>query len=1508
MILAFLRSLTRLCRVAVLPLLAVTCLFAGKTSVSVQISPSSVKLVEGGTQQFTATVSGTTNTAVTWSCSGGSVSSTGLYVAPSVLGTYSVTATSQADTTKNATTPVSVAAVVVGSISISPKWNPETGGLSPNPISVNPFGTLQFLADVSFQGAGTGNVIWSCTGGSVFPSTSVSGVWATFTAQGTKGTYSITATSQDDPSKTASWGISIVDASSATIYKYISNKTLTNPGDAVSLTGWFSGSGSINHGVGSVTSGVARTVNPTIINGYLLTAKSGKTSVTADVYVAPSTGRGIYTSTGSLLGPRRDYATVTLPDGRILIIGGSTLQSAGWSDLTGIEIYDPTAGTYSLAGAMNIARTDCAAVLLTDGKVFIAGGMNNSSAMLWSDVNFLSSWEVFDVNQGKTVRSGYMTAVRAYPSLTLMLDGRVLIVGGQYYGQYLWAWNTAEIFDPVAFTSTATAGIMSNTSYGPIASLLPSGKVIVADSYTAPDIFDPATGLFTPLANNTTGTPALVTGLPFRLLNGKILTAPQGSDATGLYDELGKTASVSGDLVYGATLGIANLGNGKALDVIPSASNYGIPTCIEYDPAQTGFRTYLDLPSGLISGSLDSDQDKVAYLPTVGKALVIRGSGPSFTLDPQMDLYMDVASVPLKIGLARQFRALGPQAGGVAWSVKEGTSGGSITQEGLYTAPTTPGIYHVQATSTSNPNAVATAEVLVIQTSEIISSAIINGFSASPSILSVGQSTTLTPWFSGGTGVIDNGVGAVSSGVPITVTPTVSTTYTLTVTDPSGVPVSSKVTVYLPPVISNFKAGASVVAPGGWTTLSWSVTGAATTTLKESTASGDTYVDPGSQPFYVYPSGTTTYTLTVTNPAGGTTSGPVTVIVSPIVSIAVTPATLTLTGGSQYGFGVSMSAVAGTDTSVTWSVSGGGSISASGVFTAPMTPGTCVVTATSVADPSRFASSVVTVTYPLVTLSISPTNFTLDTSQTQLMGFNLSGPQGINTTATWSIQEGTLGGTITGSGFYAPPQTPGVYHIVATSQANPSVSAISVVTVVLQSVQLSINPNSITLEQGGTYQFGYSSSNGLVTWSAQLGTISNTGLYTAPISAGTDTVIITSTLNPAGTSSSSITVNLASTPSIVVSPAVSSIFHGATQPFMANVVGISNTSVIWSIQEANGGSISNTGIYTAPNQDGIYSVVATSSANSSVVGTAKISVGQLVISPQVMLTSPGMSTPFQAQLAPGAIGPATWSVDEAGGGSVDSNGVYTAPVNPGSFHVRATLPNGSSNRVNVQVGLIDVLHIGVSVNVQVGGWYRISGQLMDASGATVTAVTEMYLQSGIQVPELSFAASDVRSTLTGDGPWKVTNVRLEAISNSTGEIMPADSRDLLGTTDAWLLSQFQRPWSSLAGNFQFNGIADASGALIGLQTTFDLNVLAPGAYSISATLAGQDGTPISGSGIQKLTLPSGISTISLTFPGAAIHQSGLSGPYKVINLVITGPKEEGIPFVGTVTGFSWSQF
>src|ERR1700730_12215796 len=129
--------------------------------VSVSVSPTNVNVVVGTTQQMTATVAQTFNTAVTWSIAGGSakgtISSTGLYTAPATVpapAQVTITATSQKDPSKSGTATLTIT-TTAGPPNI-------TVTVSPAIASLANFATQQFTAVV----AGTANtgVTWQVNG------------------------------------------------------------------------------------------------------------------------------------------------------------------------------------------------------------------------------------------------------------------------------------------------------------------------------------------------------------------------------------------------------------------------------------------------------------------------------------------------------------------------------------------------------------------------------------------------------------------------------------------------------------------------------------------------------------------------------------------------------------------------------------------------------------------------------------------------------------------------------------------------------------------------------------------------------------------------------------------------------------------------------------------------------------------------------------------------------------------------------------------------------------------------------------------------------------------------------------------------------------------------------------------------------------------------------------------------------------------------------------------------
>jgi hypothetical protein len=195
------------------------------TLVSVTVTAPQSTLVVGQTLNLTASVTGTTNTAVTWSVSGGAsngtITSSGAYTAPATVpnpAKVTVTATSQADTTKSGSFTVTVVASASG-ILVS---------VQPTTANVSDFRTQQFTASVT--GSSTTAVTWQVngvTGGSQkLGFISSAGLYVAPSAVPTKSdsqsntvttTLSVTAVSQADTTASGTSTVTIVPDNANTL-------------------------------------------------------------------------------------------------------------------------------------------------------------------------------------------------------------------------------------------------------------------------------------------------------------------------------------------------------------------------------------------------------------------------------------------------------------------------------------------------------------------------------------------------------------------------------------------------------------------------------------------------------------------------------------------------------------------------------------------------------------------------------------------------------------------------------------------------------------------------------------------------------------------------------------------------------------------------------------------------------------------------------------------------------------------------------------------------------------------------------------------------------------------------------------------------------------------------------------------------------------------------------------------------------------------------------------------
>jgi WD40 repeat protein len=233
----------------------------------------------------------------------------------------------------------------------------------------------------------------------------------------------------------------------------------------------------------------------TMLDDGTVLAVGGADSASAELY-DPQTGTWTAT-TNMVVGDRWLHTATLLPDGKVLVTGGRRRGSrvdlghaAAVATGPTAELYDPNAGAWTATGSMGVIRYEHTATLLQDGTVLVVG----------TEAGDPTSSELYDPQSGSWSFTGSMALGRAFGlRATLLRDGRVLVTGGVLLVSEQVNGASAELYDPKSLTWITTVSLGAVREYH-TATLLLDGRVLVAGGErgvlgsVSAELYDPDSG------------------------------------------------------------------------------------------------------------------------------------------------------------------------------------------------------------------------------------------------------------------------------------------------------------------------------------------------------------------------------------------------------------------------------------------------------------------------------------------------------------------------------------------------------------------------------------------------------------------------------------------------------------------------------------------------------------------------------------------------------------------------------------------------------------------------------------------------------------------------------------------------------------------------------------------------------------------------------------------------------------------------------------------------------
>ena len=293
--------------------------------------------------------------------------------------------------------------------------------------------------------------------------------------------------------------------------------------------------------------------------------------------------------------------------------GNSSLFTATAS----VELFDPATNIWTPVSALAAPRSEASVTLLQDGRVLVVGGFGSGA---------LATAEIYDPAANTWQSAASMSEARQNPGITLLPNGKVLVTGGG--STPIDYSDTAELYDPVSnsWSLMATRLTIARTQHA--AQLLPGGNRVLLIGGLDSSLNHNTTAELFPV--NDSGASILVGGsvpggnsyASVLLADGSVLAQSDLSATAVRFEATTSAWTTSVTSAVRGTATLTALADGRVLfaggNTVATANIYNpylnswTPAAAMADPHRRGASVLLNDGSVLVFGGLDSVSNPIA--------------------------------------------------------------------------------------------------------------------------------------------------------------------------------------------------------------------------------------------------------------------------------------------------------------------------------------------------------------------------------------------------------------------------------------------------------------------------------------------------------------------------------------------------------------------------------------------------------------------------------------------------------------------------------------------------------------------------------------------------------------------------------------------------------------------------------------------------------------------------------------------------------------------------------